>query len=281
MALSRRGTRSSRTRFTLLLLVLTSITLLTLDFRGFGPVESARNAVLSAFAPVGDGAAAVVRPIGNVWSGAFDYGDLEERNKELQQRVDEVQGQKAGNENAQKELDQLKAQLDIPFVGPLESVTAHVANGAIGNFEDTVEIDKGSSDKIQVGMPVISGSGLVGKVVRVADNRSVVKLITNRDFNVGVKVPNKLGVGIAKGTGEERHLTAEFNSKDAQVDVNDVLVTSGSKDSPYPAEIPVGKVTNVVQSDDVELRKSLDVELSTNLKDVTYLSVVLYTPPPS
>ena len=43
----------------------------------------------------------------------------------------------------------------------------------------------------------------------------------------------------------------------------------------------MGKVTNVVQSDDVELRKSLDVELSTNLKDLTYLSVLLYTPPPS
>ena len=54
MALSTR--RSGRTRFTILLLVLTAITLLTLDGRGFGPIDSARSAVLSVLSPVGDAA---------------------------------------------------------------------------------------------------------------------------------------------------------------------------------------------------------------------------------
>ena len=45
----------------------------TLDFRGFGPIDSARSAALSAFAPVGDAATSVFRPVGNFWHGAFQY----------------------------------------------------------------------------------------------------------------------------------------------------------------------------------------------------------------
>ena len=59
MAISR---RTSRSRFTLVLLVLTSLTLLTLDFRGFGPIDRARNAMLDALAPVGHGAQSVRQP---------------------------------------------------------------------------------------------------------------------------------------------------------------------------------------------------------------------------
>ena len=90
MALSRRVGRS---RFTLVLLILTSITLLTLDFRGFGPIDSARSAALSVFAPVGDAATSVFRPVGNLWHGAFEYDDLKRENDDLQAQLLDLQGQ--------------------------------------------------------------------------------------------------------------------------------------------------------------------------------------------
>ena len=49
MALSRRSTRLGRSRFTLLLLVLTSITVLTLDFRGSGVVDDLRGGAATVF----------------------------------------------------------------------------------------------------------------------------------------------------------------------------------------------------------------------------------------
>ncbi|HEY6533176.1 MAG TPA: hypothetical protein VIY72_12775, partial [Acidimicrobiales bacterium] len=91
MALSTR--RSGRTRFTILLLVLTAVTLLTLDGRGFGPIDSARSAILSALAPVGDAASAVVEPIGNAWDSAFRQSDLQAENERLREDNDRLQGE--------------------------------------------------------------------------------------------------------------------------------------------------------------------------------------------
>ena len=75
--------RNSRSRFTIVLLVLTSITLLTLDYRGFAPLDAARSGVLAVLAPVGDATSSVFRPVGDVWSGAFDHGDLQRENEDL------------------------------------------------------------------------------------------------------------------------------------------------------------------------------------------------------
>jgi rod shape-determining protein MreC len=281
VAMSRRSGSRSRLRFTLLLLVLTSITLLTLDFRGFGPLESAHNGAQAVFAPVSDAATSVFRPVGNWWTGMFHSSDLEEQNKKLQQQVDELTGQVAANADAQKQLDQLRQQLNINFVGQNQTVRARVTSGAIGNFENTIEIDKGASSGIKKDMPVVSGAGLIGKVASVTDGRAVISLITNRDFKVGVKVTAKPGLGLASGTGEEHKISASFGNKDP-VDVNDILVTSGTDSdqrSAYPADIPVGKVT-AARVDDTALTKDLDVDLLANLTDLEFVTVVLYTPQP-
>jgi rod shape-determining protein MreC len=277
--MSRRSGNRSRLRFTLLLLVLTSITLLTLDFRGFGPLESAHNGAQAVFGPVSDAATSVFRPIGNWWTGNFHSSDLEEENRQLKQQVDDLNGQVAANANAQKELDQLKSQLNISFVGQYQTVHARVTTGAIGNFDETIDIDKGANDGIKLNMPVVSGSGLIGRVVSVNDNRAVISLITNRDFKVAVKVSAKPGFGLVSGTGEDAKVSATFGNKDP-VDVGDVLVTSGSDPhSAYPADIPVGKVT-AAHTDDVALTKDLDVDLVATLSDLEFVTVVLYTPPP-
>jgi cell shape-determining protein MreC len=95
MALSTR--RGGRTRFTLVLLILTSITLLTLDFRGFSPLSSVRSAVLDAFEPVGNFASDTMSPVRDAWNGAFDYDNVQSENEALRQRIDELEGQ-AGEE---------------------------------------------------------------------------------------------------------------------------------------------------------------------------------------
>lgn len=277
MAVSRRGPRS-RTRFTVFLLVLTAITLLTLDFRGFGPLESARNATLSVFGPVGDAAGSVFRPVGDAWNGAFRYGDVEEDNRRLRDRIDQLEAQIATNKSSQQELDQLKAQLDIGFVGQIPTARARVTSGAIGNFEDTVEIDKGSSSGVIKGMPVVSGQGLIGSVVRVSDSRAVVKLVTNRDFRVGAKVNGKAGSLVrVSGTGDERKLSGKTDQKDSQAAVGDLLVTSGVEHSLFPADVPIGKVS-AIRDNDIELQKDIDVDLLANLTDLEYVTVMLYQP---
>ena len=77
--------RPARSRFTLLLLVLTSITLLTLDYRGAGSgaIGVVKNAVRDAFAPVQSASDRVFAPVGDFVGGILHYGDLESENADV------------------------------------------------------------------------------------------------------------------------------------------------------------------------------------------------------
>jgi rod shape-determining protein MreC len=267
--------RSSRSRYTLVLLVLTSITLLTLDFRGFGPIESARSSVLSFFAPVGDFASGIFSPIGDTWNGAFESGDLQAQNEDLQRQIEELQGKVTEAEAATAELEALKAQENLPFKGESDDVRAEVVSGPMSNFDDSVQINKGSSSGIQVGMPVVSGSGLIGSVETVSDDRATVKLITDPSFQVGVTVAGAPGKGIVEGQDDDTRLSASQFATSTEIADGDILQTSGGDRSSFPPGIPVGTVSSVT-TDDTTQQKTADVRLLANMNDLKYVTVLLF-----
>lgn len=273
MALSR---RTGRSRFTLLLLILTSITLLTLDFRGFAPLNSARSAVLGFFAPVGDFASNVFEPVGDAWDGAFNHDELARENQELRQQVDELEGQITGGEVARQSLQQLLEQADLEFVGDIPTVQARVVSGAVGNFDATVEIDRGERHGIRQGMAVVTGRGLVGKVVQTSSDRSVVEVLSGGDFSVGFSIvgTNVLGVVSGPADGDTLRATVELNRI---VLPGQILVTSGVQGSPFPQGLPIGIISGMSE-DDGSLTRELQVQMLASLSDLSYVSVVLWQP---
>src|ERR1700716_490212 len=110
MALSSRG---GRARFTPAPLILTSLTALTLDFRGSSAIQSVRSTASTVFSPVRDAADTVFSPVGNAWNGLFHYGDLKKENARLRQEIDQAQGAAAQNADAKAAFDQLTAAQGI------------------------------------------------------------------------------------------------------------------------------------------------------------------------
>lgn len=263
--------RTGRSRFTLLLLILTSITLLTLDYRGFRPIDSIRSGVMAVFSPVGDAVSSVSSPFGS------SDEELVRQNEDLRRQVEELQGQVATGEAARRELEELQRQLDLPFVGQNPVVRARVVSGAIANFDDTIEIDKGSDDGIDKGMAVVSGGGLVGQVVRTSGDRSVIKLISDRGFRVGVREAGAPGLGVVQGQGDEFRLKATEFDVNADLAEGDILVTSGASRSLFPPDVPVGTVQSVTTNEQA-LLKEAEVRPLANLADLTYVTVILYRP---
>ena len=84
--------RSRRHRFLLVLLLLTSVTVITLDQRGQGSdvLESARSTARDAFGSVEDATSDTFSPVGDFFSGVFDYGDLKAENRRLRAQLDRV-----------------------------------------------------------------------------------------------------------------------------------------------------------------------------------------------
>jgi len=82
--------RTGRSRYRLALLVLTAATLLTLDFRGFGPLESVQRGVRDIIEPVTSAADVLLGPVGGAWNAVFDYNSLQSENDRLRAELDEV-----------------------------------------------------------------------------------------------------------------------------------------------------------------------------------------------
>jgi rod shape-determining protein MreC len=272
VALSTR--RSGRTRFTILLLVLTAVTLLTLDGRGFGPIDSARSAILSALSPVGDAASAVVEPIGNAWDSAFRESDLQTENDELRERIERLEGDVLAGEAAQQQLRQVLELVGLTFNGDNPVVHTRVVAGSVSNFTDTLDLDKGSSSGIAEGMAVVTGKGLIGKVVQVSADRSTVELVTSGNYQVGFVAVDTAAVGTARGIGSPDVLLGTGIDSTAKVEVGQILLT-GADGSSYPPGLPIGTIT-AMQTDAAARETTVDIELLADTTNLTYADVVLY-----
>lgn len=276
MALSRRPGRS---RFTLLLLILTSVTALTLDFRGSGLIDGARSVALSVFGPVKSAASTGFKPVTNTWHGVADYSDVKRQNEELRRRIAELQGDAARKADAAQQLKELLKERDIPYIGDLPRATARVVSGPASNFAYTVEIDKGSSRGVKKDMPVVTGAGLVGRVVAVSGHRSTVQLISDPAFSFGVRLVDSQDVGIAHGRGQGRSLVADGIDPATKVTKGTVATTSGLDRSLFPGSIPVGKVVSSEPSSD-GLQQEVTLRPLADLSQLSFVDVLLWEPAP-
>lgn len=183
------GSVFSRRRV-LLGLLLTALLLITLDLRGNPVIDGAREGFTRVFQPVRDAASASVRPLRNAWQGVFEVDDLRRENDALRAEIERQRGAAIAAEASVREAQELLALNGMQTLAGLETVTARVVGLSPSNWTQTIEIDQGRERGIRVGMPVVNAAGLVGKVTRVSANRSVVMLVTDRDFALAVKVVN-------------------------------------------------------------------------------------------
>ncbi|MET0727639.1 MAG: rod shape-determining protein MreC [Acidimicrobiales bacterium] len=275
MALSR---RTGRSRLTLALLVLTSLALLTLDFRDSTMVDGARRAASTVFSPLRGVAETATEPLSNAWNGVAHYGDIEAENRRLRAELEQRTGDAVRDADAAEQLDELLGQLEIDWVGDVPTATARVIAGPGSNFSHTIEIDKGADDGFKVGMPVITGAGLAGKLVQVTGSRSMVMLITDPEFAVGVRLVTDGATGTARGRGEGENLVVDTGLESAaEVSDGAALTTSGTDRSAFPAFIPVGTVVRTREGPG-GLTLDLVIEPLADTERLGFVTVMLWEP---
>lgn len=269
--------RSARPRFTLLLLVLTAITLLTLDERGARVVDTVRNAARDAFAPVTSAAESVFDPVGDVFQGIVHYGDLEAENARLREQLAARQGEQLRAQDAQRELKALLDQQELEYIGDIPTVAARVVATSPNNFELTIEIDRGTGDGVVKGMPVVSGAGLVGRVVEAGRTRSTVLLLNDPQSSVGVRLASSGDVGVTTGQGLRSPLGVDLIDPATAVPPDEVVVTSGLQQSVFPPGIPVGRVASATARPG-QLQQDVTVVPVVDLRRLTFVKVLQWSP---
>ena len=180
----------STRRRAIILLVLTSIILVTLDLQNSSATSGLRDIFGAIFRPVESTTRVITRPISNAWYGIFNYNDVLDENDRLREKVAQQQGATVAAAASVRLAQELLALNGLPTLAGINAVTAQVIGESPTNFSQTIEINQGSESGIRVGMPVLNAAGLVGKVTKVYGDRSVVMLITDPDFALSIKVVN-------------------------------------------------------------------------------------------
>lgn len=231
-----------------MLVAITAIALITLDVRESGPLSEVRGVARDAMSPVADAADTVFSPVGDWIDGVTRSTSLKNENERLKRQLDEARGRDAAARAATEENKELKKLLDLPFVEDTDAIAAQVVEAAPSNFEFTLQIGKGSSDGIGVDMPVVTGAGLVGRVIEpVSRNRATVLLLNDPQSGVGVRIEKSQTSGVLKGRADSGTLRLEFVDPNASVTEGELVSTSG-QNSQFPAAIPVGTVSKVTKT---------------------------------
>ena len=268
----------NRSRLLLVLLLVSSLFLITLDLRGVNLAGSIRSGVTTVFSPIEGFFSKVFSPIGSFTSDVRNFGRSKSRITELEKEVDLLKSQKVLDEDVVGQLNQLKQVLDLAGRGEYKVVAARVINrGSTATFKQTITIDAGSSDGISKNMTVISEAGLVGVVKSVTSNSSIVLLMSDPTFKIGVRIAGTQSIGVVSGQGGNKYLLQLLDAT-GEIKVGDNLVARGSQNgSPFVPGVPVGTVSSV-QSNASSITQNADVEGSSNLERIGVVAVVVSNP---
>ena len=135
----------------------------------------------------------------------------------------------------------------------------------------------GSTDGVAKNMTVISDGGLVGVVKSVTSNSSIVLLMSDPTFKVGVRIVGTQGIGVISGQGGDSYLLQLLDAT-GEIKVGDKLVARGSENGrPYVPGVPVGEVIKVA-SNASAITQNADVVGFVNIDRVSVVAVVVAPP---
>jgi rod shape-determining protein MreC len=145
----------------------------------------------------------------------------------------------------ESENDHLRSLLKCSPRAGEKLLVAEVIQVDTDPFVHRVMIDKGAEHEVAVGQPVIDGNGVIGEVMEVNQLMSRVILLTDASHGIPVENVRTGARGIAVGTGAMGTLELQHVPNTVDLEVGDILVTSGL-DGKYPPGYPVGKINHIV-----------------------------------
>lgn len=120
-------------------------------------------------------------------------------------------------------------------------VIAEIIAASQDPYRHQIVLNKGARDDVYRGQAVLDATGVMGQVIQVNPNSSIVLLITDPNHGIPVEI-NRTGLQtIALGRGDGQGLSMPYLPANSDVKVGDLLVSSGLGGR-FPAGYPVGQI---------------------------------------
>ena len=213
--------------------------------------------------------------LGNIKATVQDLSTLHEQNEQLRVEVEQLRAQNleasefaAENQRALLGYKETAKQFDL--------LAARVIGRESATWSSMIVINRGAADGLSEDMAVVTELGLVGHLSEVGLNSSKVQLILDPRSSVGTLVqrPESRVAGIVEGDMNNPTMPRMVNiPKDADVQVGDVIVTSGFG-GVYPKGIVVGHVKEI-RNDEGGLLKYGVLETTVNFQKLEDVAVIM------
>ncbi len=265
----------------LALLVGVSLILLTAYFgeSPSSPLHSVQRGIVEVLSPVQEGASKVLSPVRDVAGWFSDTLRAKSRSDRLQKQVNKLTAEVDYYRQQSILNGQLTRQIRLDNslgIASYRPVAAQVIARDPTLWFQTIQVNKGTADGVNLNDPVTGDGALVGKVTTVDSTVAVVTLITDHSYAVTAQVEDAAGdTGVlVPAVGNPNQMLLQDLPGHAPIQLGQPVVTAGFKDGPldslYPAGIPIGQVSNANQN---ELLSNNQVQV-VPAADLRHLSVV-------
>ncbi|XOU94888.1 MAG: rod shape-determining protein MreC [Candidatus Kerfeldbacteria bacterium] len=250
------------------------IVIVLISLTRFGVFKFADSTMSYAFSPIQSFFSSSADKISNFFVYFSDIKDLQKENESLNEEISLLTVENLQLQSTIKSSEIVLEELKYITEYNYNSVTAKIVSRGIGDYLNSIIINKGLNDNIQKGFPVIANSGhLIGKIIEVNDYTSKVILLNDNHSKVSALIQNSdLSPGIVAG---QYGITLRMIlvPQDQLIQNEEIVITSGIEEF-IPADLIIGKISGVFKKES-ELFQEADVEPIVDYSNLSIVSVIL------
>ena len=220
---------------------LLSALIITVDYHGKGVWGLLKDLGAMILKPINQTAQRIVNYLGKYYQIFKEAESIYQENDQLEKQNLELVQENAILKEKLAAYERIEKMVQFKEYYNYQMIAAQVIGREPGNWFHSIIIDRGSIDGVDVDMGVANHNGLVGKVIQVEPHTSQVLLLIDQGCAIGALVQRSREMGVIKGATEGLYCYLDYIAHDADVQINDIVVTSGMGSS-VPKGIRIGRV---------------------------------------
>jgi len=240
-----------------------------------GSWTSAEQLVVEGVTPVQSLFRQTVKLLADLWEDYFHLVDVQQENRRLKLALDALKRVNGLYRERVATYERLSDLLKFKEAVSRPTVVAQVVGFDPTGWFQSVVINKGTKSGINLDMPVVNASGVVGRIVSVSPHYAKVLLVVDQNSAVDCLVQRSRDRGMVRGQSAQV-CRLDYMVKSGDVKEGDVVITSGLGRI-FPKGLPVGTISKVEEGEGT-LFKKIEVTPAADFSKLEEVLVILQAP---
>jgi rod shape-determining protein MreC len=226
-----------------LIFIITSIIILSLNVGRPGGTGFLRKLVLEVATPLENIVDSSIECVNSMWERYIFLVGLEEKNRVLEKKVASLTKEVNYHREMYLEGMRLKKLLALRERVDYFTVAARVIGRSRASVFKTILINIGTTDGVEMGSPVLTNEGIIGRITETSWNVSRVLLLTDYNSNVDALIQESRAYGLLQGHGSEG-CVLKYVRRSEKIQLGDKVISSGMAGI-FPKGLLLGTVKRV------------------------------------